>query len=110
MFVVDFSCRYFCPYKVVKYLENMTYMIIEKFHPGKQADIFKRFDEKGRMLPECVVYLNSWINENVTVCYQWMEAPSEEKLLEWIKQWKDLADFEIVKVIDTKEARAKALA
>ena len=87
----------------------MTYMIIEKFHVGKQAAIYHRFDEKGRMLPEGVNYINSWINETVTVCYQLMESPSIEKLLEWIEHWKDLADFEIVKVIDTKEARAKAL-
>ena len=87
----------------------MTYMIIEKFHDGKQAAIYKRFDVKGRMLPEGVTYINSWINESVTICFQLMEAPSEEKLLEWIGHWKDLADFEIVKVIDTKEARAKAL-
>lgn len=85
----------------------MHYMIIERFHPGKVKALYQRFAEKGRMLPEGVQYINSWINEAVTVCYQVMEAESTDKLLEWIRQWNDLADFEVVPVISSAEAKEK---
>jgi uncharacterized protein (UPF0332 family) len=87
----------------------MQYMIIEKFHEGKVKALYQRFDEKGRMLPEGVSYINSWINEEVTVCYQLMEAESIEKLQRWIDEWKDLADFEIIPIITSAEAKKKVL-
>ena len=85
----------------------MVYMVIERFHPGKVKELYKRFDERGRMLPEGVHYINSWINEEVSVCYQVMESSSEEKLKEWISHWNDLAGFEVIPVITSAEAKAK---
>ena len=85
-------------------------MIIESFHPGKEKTIYQRFGEKGRMLPEGVVYINSWLNESVTVCYQLMESESVEKLQEWIDKWKDLMEFEVVPVISSSQAKAKIFA
>ena len=87
----------------------MQYMIIERFHPGKIKEIYQRFADKGRMLPEGVTYLNSWINESVTVCYQLMEAGSRDQLQSWIDHWKDLTDFDVVPVITSAEAREKVL-
>ncbi|MEP7373916.1 MAG: DUF3303 family protein [Chitinophagaceae bacterium] len=86
----------------------MQYMIIEKFHVDKVKELYKRFDEKGRMLPEGVVYINSWINEPVLVCYQVMESDSPGKIDQWITHWNDLADFEVIPVINSAEAKAKA--
>jgi len=88
----------------------MQYMIIEKFHPGKVHEIYERFNQKGRMMPEGVTYINSWIDEEVTTCYQVVEAESMQKLKEWIFNWRDLADFEIIPVITSAEAKAKVLA
>lgn len=85
----------------------MHYMIIERFHPGKVKALYQRFAEKGRMLPEGVQYINSWINEAVTVCYQVMETESPDKLQEWIRLWNDLADFEVVPVISSAQAKEK---
>ncbi len=84
-------------------------MIIERFHEGKVKALYQRFEEKGRMLPEGVSYINSWINESVTVCYQLMESNSEKKLQQWISHWKDLADFEIIRVISSAEAKEKII-
>jgi hypothetical protein len=70
--------------------------------------MYMRFDQKGRMLPEGVRYLNSWIDEDLTVCFQWMEAPSKALLLEWTLQWDDLVEFEILSVISSADAREKA--
>ena len=87
----------------------MLYFIIEQFHPGKVKELYQRFEEKGRMMPEGVSYINSWINKELTVCYQVMEADDINKLQEWISNWDDLADFEIIPVITSKEAKEKAL-
>jgi uncharacterized protein YjaG (DUF416 family) len=88
----------------------MQYMIIERFHEKKVKELYQRFAEKGRLMPNGVIYINSWINENVTVCYQLMETDSLEKLHEWINNWEDLADFEIVPIITSAEAKAKVFA
>ena len=87
----------------------MQYMIIEKFYPDKIKALYQRFDEKGRMMPEGVNYINSWINESVTICYQVMESESIDKLKEWISNWNDLADFEIIPVITSAQAKAKVM-
>ena len=87
----------------------MLYMVIEHFRPGKAKELYKRFDEKGRMAPVGVNYINSWIDRDVKTCYQIMESPSEEKLKEWTSKWNDLVDFEIIPVITSAEAKAKVL-
>ena len=61
------------------------------------------------MIPEGVSYINSWINGELTTCYQVMEADDINKLNTWIANWNDLADFEIIPVISSKEAKEKAL-
>ncbi|MBL0358660.1 MAG: DUF3303 family protein [Chitinophagaceae bacterium] len=87
--------------------DKKLYMVIERFRPGKIKALYQRFEERGRMMPEGVTYINSWINEEVTVCYQVMEAASLEKLNEWISNWNDMVDFEIVPVITSVQAKAK---
>lgn len=85
----------------------MLYMIVETFHPGKVPALYQRFEEKGRLLPEGVRYVNSWINEDVTRCYQVMECDDPALLQEWIRHWTDLASFEIIPVMTSAEAREK---
>ena len=87
----------------------MLYMVIEHYHPGKLKDLYQRFDEKGRMLPDGVKYINSWINEGITVCYQLMESDSLDKLNEWISNWNDIVDFELVPVISSSEAKNRVM-
>ena len=83
-------------------------MIIERFRQGKVKELYKRFDEQGRMMPAGLDYINSWIDENITVCYQVMQTESVEKLYEWISHWNDLADFEVIPVISSARAKEKA--
>jgi len=85
-------------------------MIVERFQSGKAKALYERFEEKGRMLPEGVHYINSWIDEQVSVCFQVMESDTKEKLQQWIDQWNDLADFEIIPVITSAEAKGKIFA
>ena len=85
----------------------MLYMVIEHFHPGQIKELYLRFDEKGRMLPKGVLYVDSWINEDMTICYQVMESDSIDKLHEWISNWNDIVDFKILPVISSAEARRR---
>lgn len=85
----------------------MLFMIVETFHPNKVKQLYERFAEKGRQLPEGVNYINSWIDEDIKTCYQVMESDTQEKIYEWIEHWKDLADFKIVPVITSDEAKEK---
>ena len=84
-------------------------MIIERFHPDKIKELYERFDKKGRLLPKGVHYIDSWVDEKVEICFQLMESESIEKLQEWIKHWKDFAEFEIFPVINSAQAKAKVL-
>jgi len=84
-------------------------MVIEHYHPGKLKDLYQRFDENGRMLPDGVKYINSWINEDITVCYQLMESDSLDKLNEWISNWNDIVDFELIPVISSSEAKNRVM-
>ncbi|MFK7907820.1 MAG: DUF3303 domain-containing protein [Chitinophagales bacterium] len=87
----------------------MRYLTIETFHKGKVKALYQRFAEKGRMMPEGVEYINSWIDEPIEVCYQIMESDSLEKLQEWVAHWSDLADFKIIPVLTSAEAKEKVL-
>jgi len=83
----------------------MLFMIIERFHPGTVKLLYERFAEKGRLMPEDVEYINSWIDKNVSTCYQVMQSDSIDKIQVWISCWDDLADFEVIPVITSAEAR-----
>jgi len=87
----------------------MHYMITERFHPEKVKQLYQRFAEKGRMLPEGVEYVNSWVSDDLTVCWQLMTAPNRLLLDQWIRQWDDLASFEVAALISSDQARELAL-
>lgn len=87
----------------------MLYMIIERFHPGKVKLLYERFAEKGRLMPDGLKYINSWVTKDMNMCYQVMESITEEKIREWISNWDDLSDFEIIPVIGSEEAKTNVL-
>jgi Protein of unknown function (DUF3303) len=84
----------------------MLFMVVEHFKPGKAVDIYRRFHERGRMAPDDVKYVASWVDLEFERCFQVMEADSETRLEEWTKHWDDLTDFEIVPVRTSAEAAA----
>ena len=86
----------------------MLYMIIEKFYPDKVKEVYKRFEEKGRLMPEGLSYINSWIDADLSTCYQVMETSDEQKIQEWISHWDDLANFEVIPVLTSTQAKTKA--
>jgi hypothetical protein len=86
----------------------MRYMIIERFVHGP-APVYARFAERGRMLPPGLTYIESWIDERtLDRCFQLMETDDPALLDEWIARWSDLAEFEVVPVVTSAEAAARA--
>ena len=87
----------------------MRFMVTEHFKPGRAAEIYRRFAEKGRMMPEGLHYVESWISADLRVCWQLMETDDFANFAQWTRNWDDLMEFEIVPTISSSEARAKAL-
>jgi hypothetical protein len=90
-------------------LRAMLFMVIERFKNRDVKAIYERVEEKGRMMPEGLTYVGSWIESNFDRCFQVMEAEDERLLHQWADQWRDLMDFEFVPVRTSEQARAAAL-
>ena len=84
----------------------MLFMVIERFRNRDARAVYSRFRDKGRMAPEGLVYVGSWIEANFDRCFQLMECDDASLLQEWILSWSDLADFEIVPVVPSAETSA----
>jgi hypothetical protein len=87
----------------------MLYMVIERFKNREARPIYARLQEKGRMMPEGLKYVGSWIEDGFDRCFQVMETDDPKLLEEWADRWRDLMDFEFVPVLTSAEARARAL-
>ena len=79
-------------------------MVIERFRDGNAVPVYRRFRERGRLAPEGVVYVASWVDEPMAICYQVMETDDRALLDAWIANWTDLVDFEVIPVMTSSEA------
>jgi len=86
----------------------MLYMMIEHYQTGARA-VYERAAEKGRMLPDGLRYIDSWVvdDENLDRCFQLMETDDPTLFDVWFEQWSDLGDFELFPVIKSAEAAAR---
>ena len=84
----------------------MLYRVIEHFRPGQAPEVYRRFRERGRMAPDGVRYVSSWVDLEFRRCFQVMEAEDEALLVGWTANWHDLIDFEVVAVRTSAEAAA----
>ena len=82
----------------------MLFHVTERYRDGDPVPVYRRFREHGRMTPDGVEYVASWVTDDLSTCFQVMEAESPEALDEWIDRWADLVDFEVVPVITSAEA------
>jgi len=87
----------------------MLYMVIEHFKNKDPVPVYRRFRDRGRMVPEGLVYLSSWVDQKLEHCYQLMETHDRALLDEWMASWSDLVDFEVHPVVTSKEAFDKIL-
>ena len=79
-------------------------MVVEHFRNKDAVPVYHRFRDCGRMQPEGLLYLSSWIDEKLERCYQLMETHDRRLLDEWMAKWSDVVDFEVYPVITSKEA------
>ena len=84
-----------------------TYMVIERYRDGDAVPVYRRFRDRGRMAPEGLTYVSSWVDEPMRVCYQLMETDDRALLDQWIANWSDIVDFEVIPVMSSAEAAAK---
>lgn len=84
----------------------MLFMIIERFRDNDMVPIYRHLRDKGRLLPEGLEYIDSWIEPNFARCFQLMRCDDARLLQEWTLQWRGLgATFEIVPVVSSKDTR-----
>ena len=81
----------------------MLFMVVERFKDGKAKEIYRRLQEKGRMMPEGLKYVDSWVEVNFDRCFQLMECDDLRLFQQWIVQWQDLGQFEIIPVVPSRE-------
>lgn len=80
------------------------YMIIEHFKGGDAVPVYRRFRDRGRIAPEGLAYVSSWVDVTLERCFQVMETDDRALLDRWMEQWSDLVEFEVYPVITSAEA------
>jgi hypothetical protein len=88
-------------------MPKTLYMVVEHFKDKNAVPVYRRFREKGRMAPEELVYVSSWVDHKIERCYQLMETHDRTLLDEWMANWSDLIEFEVYPVVTSKEAAEK---
>jgi Protein of unknown function (DUF3303) len=79
-------------------------MIIERFKDQDPIPVYRRFRDRGRLAPEGLQYISSWVDDKLETCFQVMETVDRKLLDEWISNWSDIVEFEVYPVITSNEA------
>jgi hypothetical protein len=82
----------------------MLFMVIEHFRNRDAVAVYRRFHEQGRMMPEGLKYVESWVEPNFDRCFQLMESDNPRLFEEWMAHWQDLVEFEVIPVVSSREA------
>ncbi len=84
----------------------MQFMVIETFRNQDGKAVYRRFRDKGRMVPDGVTFVSSWVSADLGRCFQVMECDDVALLQRWVTAWSDLVAFEIVPVVPGKDTAA----
>jgi Protein of unknown function (DUF3303) len=87
----------------------VLYMVVETFRNGDPAPVYRRFRERGRLAPEGVNYISSWVDERLERGFQLMETDNRFLLDEWMGHWTDLVEFEVYAVLSSAEAAERVM-
>jgi hypothetical protein len=85
----------------------MLFMVIEHYSHGA-APVYRRVREEGRLAPEGLTYVDSWVAAGLDRCFQLMECDDMALLQRWVAAWEDLVRFEIVPVTPSPDAAEAA--
>ena len=85
----------------------MLFMVIESFRDNDMIPVYERVRDSGRMLPEGLRYVDSWVEPSFARCFQIMECDDLRLLQEWVLQWRGCGvTFEIIPVVASAETRS----
>ena len=84
----------------------MLFMVVERFRNQDGKAVYRRFRDKGRMTPEGLEFVGSWVSADLDTCFQVMECDDVGLLQSWVAEWSDLIEFEIVPVQPGKDTGA----
>jgi Protein of unknown function (DUF3303) len=82
-------------------------MIVEHFKNGDPLPVYRRFRDQGRLAPAGLIYVSSWVDEQMQRCYQLMETEDRALIDLWMANWSDLVDFEVYPVMTSQEAAGR---
>jgi len=85
----------------------MHFLVIEHFRNGDPVPVYQRFRAQGRLMPEGLEYISSWITEDLTRCYQVMETADRRLLDEWIGRWSDLMSYDVLPVLSSAQVQER---
>jgi hypothetical protein len=88
-------------------MSKQLYMVVEHFKNKDAVSVYRRFRERGRMAPEGLTYISSWVDHQFERCYQLMETRDRALLDQWMASWSDIIDFEVHPVITSQQAFEK---
>ncbi|MFD1546884.1 DUF3303 domain-containing protein [Nonomuraea guangzhouensis] len=84
----------------------MLFMVIERFRDNDMVPIYREVRDRGRLMPEGLTYLNSWVEPDFSRCFQLMECDDLRLLQRWILEWRGSGTtFEIVPVVTSEDTR-----
>jgi len=82
----------------------LLYMIVEHFKNRDPVPVYRRFLDRGRLAPDGLQYVSSWVDEKIERCFQLLETADRNFIDEWIANWSDIVEFEVYPVISSQEA------
>lgn len=85
-------------------MSGRLFMVVERYRDGDAVPVYRRFRDRGRLAPAGLDYIASWVDDDLRICYQLMETDDRALLDQWIANWTDLVDFEVVPVVTSAEA------
>ena len=85
----------------------MLFLVIETFRNADPLPVYRRFSDHGRLAPDGLRYIGSWVTDDLTRCFQIMECADRTLLDEWIANWQDIVEFEVLPVLSSADAQAR---
>jgi Protein of unknown function (DUF3303) len=84
----------------------MQFMVVERFRDQNAKAVYRRLKEQGRMMPDGLKFVSSFMAADFSRCFQLMECDDVTLLQRWVAAWSDLMEFEIVPVAAGKDVAA----
>jgi hypothetical protein len=82
-------------------------MIVERFKSADPVPVYRRFRDRGRLAPDGLEYVSSWVDKGLELCFQLMKTDDAALIDIWTASWSDIVDFEVYPVISSEEALAR---